>query len=151
MDRFDRNDRRFILTCLAVIAAGALITIPLFYRAFPEASIQFKVNRSEARRQAETLLAGRGRKIADAHFAGRFDIEDDAKVYLERELGLEKAGAFYGRDAKVWRWSMRWYRSAIWPPSSRSSATRRPAPLWRRARPGRSPAGFSNPADWPAR
>ena len=113
MDRFDRNDRRFILTCLAVIAAGALITIPLFYRAFPEASIQFKVNRSEARRQAETLLAGRGRKIADAHFAGRFDIEDDAKVYLERELGLEKAGAFYGRDAKVWRWSMRWYRSGV--------------------------------------
>src|SRR6516162_4990577 len=109
MERLDRSDFRFIIICLAVIGAGALITIPLFYRAFPEASIQFKVNRSEARRQAEAFLASRGRKIADAHFAGRFDIEDDAKVYLERELGLERAGAFYGKDAKVWRWSMRWY------------------------------------------
>ena len=37
----------------------------------------------------------------------RFGVEEEAKVYLERELGLEKASQFYGRDAKVWRWQMR--------------------------------------------
>ncbi len=113
MEKLDRKDYRFILLCLAVIAAGALITLPLFYRAFPEASIQFRVNRGEARRLAEKLLAARGRSVAGSHFAGRFDVEDDAKVYLERELGLEKAGRFYGTDAKVWRWSMRWFRSGV--------------------------------------
>ncbi|HYB53021.1 MAG TPA: CPBP family intramembrane glutamic endopeptidase, partial [Thermoanaerobaculia bacterium] len=35
------------------------------------------------------------------------------KVYLERELGLEKAGALYGTAAKVWRWEMRWFRSGV--------------------------------------
>jgi MFS family permease len=111
MEKLDRKDYRFIALCLAVIAAGGLITISLFYRAFPEASIQFRVNRGEARLLAEKFLAQRGRNIAGSHFAGRFDVEDDAKVYLERELGLEKAGRFYGKDAKVWRWSMRWFRS----------------------------------------
>ena len=38
-------------------------------------------------------------------------MDDDPKVYLERELGLEKAGRLYGTEAKVWRWDMRWFRS----------------------------------------
>ncbi len=113
MEQLDRKDYRFIALCLATIAAGALITVPLFYRAFPEASIQFRVNRSQARTQAETFLAGRGHGVSGYHFAGRFEVEDEAKVYLERELGLEKAGKFYGREAKVWRWSMRWFRSGV--------------------------------------
>ena len=49
MERFDRRDRRFLLACLAVIAVGAALTGLLFRRAFPEASIEFRVNRSEAR------------------------------------------------------------------------------------------------------
>src|SRR5206468_4256467 len=99
MERFDRKDIRFILGCLVVIAVGAAITLALFRRAFPEASIEFRVNRGEARAVAEKLLAGRGRDVSRHRFAGRFGVEDEPKVYLERELGLEKAGAFYGRDA----------------------------------------------------
>jgi hypothetical protein len=113
MERFDRKDFRFILVCLVVIAGGAAITLALFRRAFPEASIEFRVNRSEARAVAEKFLAGRGRDISRSRFAGRFGVEEDAKVYLERELGLEKASAWYGRDAKVWRWEMRWFQSGV--------------------------------------
>ena len=56
MERFDRRDRRFLLACLAVIAIGAALTGALFRRAFPEASIEFRVNRSEARVRGEKLL-----------------------------------------------------------------------------------------------
>ncbi|HZI66459.1 MAG TPA: CPBP family intramembrane glutamic endopeptidase, partial [Thermoanaerobaculia bacterium] len=48
-----------------------------------------------------------------SRFAGRFDLEEEPKVYLERELGLEGASRFYGTDAKVWRWKMRWFRSGV--------------------------------------
>jgi hypothetical protein len=113
MEKFDRNDRRFILTCLAVTAIGAALTGLLFQRAFPEASIEFRVNRSEARVRGEKFLGGLGRNVAGTRFAGRFDVDDEPKVYLERELGLEKASRFYGTDAKVWRWRMRWFRSAV--------------------------------------
>ena len=113
MDRLDKNDRHFILTCLAVMALGAALTGLLFHRAFPEASIEFRVNRSEARVRGEKFLRDLGRNVAGTRFAGRFDAEEEAKVYLERELGLEHASRFYGTDAKVWRWKMRWFRSAV--------------------------------------
>lgn len=113
MERFDRRDARFLALCLLAIAAGAAITGALFHRAFPEASIEFKVNRGQARVLAEKLLAERGRDIAGARFAGEFDVDETAKVYLERELGLEQAGKIYGREAKIWQWRMRWFRSGV--------------------------------------
>ncbi|MGH9363829.1 MAG: hypothetical protein ACRD1B_00995 [Thermoanaerobaculia bacterium] len=113
MERLERRDARFILICLAVILAGAAVTGVLFRRAFPEASIEFRVGRQEARALAEKFLAERRKKIADHRFAGRFGVEEEPKVYLERELGLERASDFYGRDAKVWRWEMRWFRSGV--------------------------------------
>ena len=113
MERFDRRDIRFIVVCLAVMAAGAAITLPLFRRAFPEASIEFRVNRDQARTLAERLLAERGRSVAGMRFAGQFAVDDTAKVYLERELGLERAGRIYGREAKIWQWRMRWFRSGV--------------------------------------
>ncbi|MEP6994804.1 MAG: hypothetical protein ABI968_09810, partial [Acidobacteriota bacterium] len=113
MDRLDRRDIRFVFVCLLVIAAGAAVTASLFRRAFPEASIEFRVNRGQARVLAEKLLAERGRDIAGARFAGQFAVDDTAKVYLERELGLERAGSIYGRDAKIWQWQMRWFRSGV--------------------------------------
>ena len=113
MEKFNANDRRFILTCLAVLAVGAVLTGLLFHRAFPEASIDFRVNRSEARVRGEKFLKELGRNVAGARFAGRFDVDDEPKVYLERELGLTQASRYYGTDAKVWRWRMRWFRSAV--------------------------------------
>jgi hypothetical protein len=113
MERFDRKDVRFIAVCLITILAGAAVTLGLFRRAFPEASIEFRVNREEARAVAERLLKERGRDVSRRRFAGRFNVEDEPKVYLEKELGLERASAFYGRDAKVWRWEMRWFQSGV--------------------------------------
>ena len=113
MEKLDRRDLRFLGVCLLAIAAGAAVTGALFRRAFPEASIEFKVNRGQARALGEKLLAGRGRSVEGARFAGEFDVDETAKVYLERELGLESAGKIYGREAKIWQWRMRWFRSGV--------------------------------------
>jgi len=113
MEQLDRKDRRFIAACLVTILAGAAVTWALFYRAFPEASIEFRVNRTQARAEAERFLTSRGLDPTKRRFAGRFEIEEEPKVYLEKELGLATAGRFYGRDAKVWRWAMRWFQSGV--------------------------------------
>lgn len=113
MEKFDRKDLRFLLVVLFAIAAGTAITAALFRRAFPEASIEFRVHRGQAREIAEKVLAERGRNVAGHRFAARFSADDEPKVYLERQLGLEEAGLFYGTDAKVWRWDMRWFRSGV--------------------------------------
>ncbi len=113
MEKLDRKDVRFLMACIAMIAVGAAVTAGLFRRAFPEATIEFKVNRGQARVLAESLLKQRGRDIAGYRFAGEFDVDESAKVYLERELGLERAGRLYGREAKIWQWQMRWFRSGV--------------------------------------
>jgi hypothetical protein len=113
MEKFDRRDVRFVILVALAIALGAAVTAALFRRAFPEASIEFRVNRGQARAIAERLLQERGRKVAGHRFAGRFSVDEEPKVYLERELGLERAGQFYGDEAKVWRWDMRWFRSGV--------------------------------------
>ncbi|MGE5414426.1 MAG: type II CAAX prenyl endopeptidase Rce1 family protein, partial [Syntrophomonadaceae bacterium] len=113
MEKLDRRDRRFLAACAASIVLGAAITGALFRRAFPEAAIEFRVNRTEARVLGERLLAERGRSIAGSRFAGEFDVDDTAKVYLERELGLEKASRVYGRAVRIWQWRMRWFRSGV--------------------------------------
>ena len=113
MERLNQKDWRLLAACVLVIAVSGLVTARLFRRAFPEATIEFRVNREGARRVAEALLKERGRDIGGHRFAGRFEVADTPKVYLERTLGLEKAGRLYGRDAKVWLWEMRWFRSGV--------------------------------------
>ncbi len=113
MEKFDRRDLRFVLVCLLTLAAGAAITASLFRRAFPEAAIEFRVNRSQARALGEAFLSERGNRVPGSRFAGRFDVDELPKVYLERELGLEKASRLYGTTAKIWRWQMRWFRSGV--------------------------------------
>ncbi|HKD17467.1 MAG TPA: CPBP family glutamic-type intramembrane protease [Thermoanaerobaculia bacterium] len=113
MERLGRRDLRFLGVCLAIIACGAVLTSALFRKAFPEAAIEFHVNRSQARVVAEKFLSEQGLSVAGARFAGEFDVDDTVKVYLERDLGLERASELYGRAAKIWLWRMRWFRSGV--------------------------------------
>ena len=115
MDRFDRRDRAVRRRLPARHRAPA--------RRVDRGALPARVPRGLDRvprqprrrraRSAETFLAERGRSLAGARFAGRFGVDEEPKVYLERELGLEKAGGLYGPTAKVWRWEMRWFRSGV--------------------------------------
>ncbi len=133
--RFDRRDRLFIAACLAVIALGAAVGRAGFSRAFPEASIDFKVTRVEAVARGEAVLKARGFSVAGMRPLATFDVDDEAKVFLERTLGLEKANPLFATSVPVWRWSVRWvkplekleYRAAV-APDGRVLAVRRLLP-----------------------
>ena len=134
--RFDRRDRVFIALCLLTIVAGAAVFRAGFSRAFPEASIDFKVTREEAVRRGAEALRARGFSLDGACAPSSiFDGDDEAKVYLERTLGLEKANPIFATTVPVWRWSVRWvrplekleYRAAV-SPDGRLLAIRRILP-----------------------
>ena len=80
--RFDRRDRVFVLACLAVIALGAAVGRAGFTRAFPEASIDFKVTREEAVRRGADALKARGFSVDGMRALATFDVDDEAKVFL---------------------------------------------------------------------
>ena len=109
-DRLHARDYRFVLICLAVCALSLWIGIRYFYRAFPEASIEFRVTKDTSLPIAERFLAAQGISRRDYRHAAAFRYDDETKVFLERELGLEKANALIGKNLKLWRWAHRWYR-----------------------------------------
>lgn len=104
------RDLRFIAICLALFAAATWFSAGNFYRAFPEASIDFRVSREEGRALAASFLAGRHVSLAGYRDAASFTYDDDAKTFLERTLGLERANRLMGTRVRLWRWSYRWFR-----------------------------------------
>ncbi len=115
MDRFTRGEKLTLAVALVVAVAAGVFAWTNFTRAFPEAHLSFTVNRATSEPVAETFLAEHA-PAAAAALAGRshaaiFRADDGAKVYLERELGLERLGELT-REGQVhlWSWAHRWYR-----------------------------------------
>lgn len=108
--RLRASDYRFIAICLALLAASTWFSVRYFYLAFPEASIDFRVGRAEARTIAERFLAGHQYRVTDYRTAASFDFDDNAKTFLEREVGLERANQIMGTRLRLWHWSYRWFR-----------------------------------------
>src|SRR6202790_2479305 len=114
-ERLRASDYRFMLICAALLAATTWFSVRNFYRAFPEASIDFKVSREDARKIAGKFLSDQfpsdqGYRLEDYRTAAQFTFDDEAKTFLERELGLERANRLMGPRVRLWRWGYRWFR-----------------------------------------
>jgi membrane protease YdiL (CAAX protease family) len=109
-ERLGGSDYRFIAICMALLAGTVWFSAGNFYRAFPEASIDFRVSREDALQTAGRFLAGQGLDVAGYRQAARFDFDDEAKTFLEREVGLEQANRIMGTRVRLWRWAYRWFR-----------------------------------------
>jgi membrane protease YdiL (CAAX protease family) len=109
-ERLRTSDYRFIAVCLVLFAGAAWYSVRNFYRAFPEASIDFRVNRDDAQLLAGRFLSGQGYRVEGYRQASRFSYDDGAKTFLEREAGLEQANRIMGTRVRLWRWAYRWFR-----------------------------------------
>ena len=104
------RDRRLLLLCALLSAISLAVGVWLYPRANPEASIRFEVDRSQSEANALELLQELGRDTDDHRHAAIFTYDRDAKVFLERTLGLETTNRLLGEDLPLWRWSHRWFR-----------------------------------------
>ncbi len=105
-----RRELRFILACVLICLVSLWIGTSYFYRAFPEASIDFRVDHLSSKPLAERLLASQGLDPSGYLHASAFQYDTQAKVFIERELGLEKANALMKNQVKLWRWGHRWFK-----------------------------------------
>ncbi|MBS1874359.1 MAG: CPBP family intramembrane metalloprotease [Acidobacteria bacterium] len=108
--RFSRSDRNFTLVLAALVLASAAYIRLEYDKAFPQASLKLARSRAEITSIAEGFLASQGLRTAGFRQLTVFDPDDDARLYLERELGLERANQLMQREAPVWSWRARWYR-----------------------------------------
>ena len=105
-----RRDVRVLLLWLLVALAGAFIAYRYFFRAFPEAAVDFKVTRGEALERARAFAAAQGLSLRGYQSAVVFDVDDDTKTYLEREVGLADANRLMSSEVSVWYWEVRFFR-----------------------------------------
>src|SRR5262245_1973517 len=98
-ERLGGPDYRFLTICAILLGATAWYSVRNFYRAFPEASMDFRAGRDEGRAVARGFLAGQNHSVEGYREAASFSFDDDAKIFLEREAGLEQANQIMG--AKV--------------------------------------------------
>ncbi|HYK90436.1 MAG TPA: type II CAAX endopeptidase family protein [Acidobacteriota bacterium] len=109
-EKLRSSDYRLILICFLICAAGLVVGIRLFYRVFPEASIDFKVDKNASEDLGRSFLAAQSISLVGYRHASSFRFDDEAKVFMERELGLQKANALMGKEVKLWRWGHRWFK-----------------------------------------
>jgi membrane protease YdiL (CAAX protease family) len=109
--RFHRKDGIFIAVCLLIIIGGLWLSLKFFYKVFPEATIDFRLNRGQSEQVAAQFLHDQNLiPPTDYRHASRFGYDGSAKTYLEKELGVEKARAFLGHPVRLWYWEHRWFR-----------------------------------------
>jgi membrane protease YdiL (CAAX protease family) len=108
--KFTPTDLKTIGICALVAAASLLVGVKYFWRAFPEAAIEFRVNREESKPFAEKYLAEREIRVEGYRHVAVFSYDDSAKVYLERTQGLERMTELTRGPVRLWRWTHRWFK-----------------------------------------
>ena len=109
-ERLNRGDWFLIAACLAVVAVSLFVVINWFGAAFPEASIEFRYDRGSSQQLAAGVIAAQHIDTRGMKHSATFDADDEARIFLERSLGLKKTNEILQRDVRVWAWSHRWFK-----------------------------------------
>ena len=110
MERLSARDKKTLLIWILCALIGGGVAYKYFFRAFPEASIDFRVSRPAAAGLARQFVASEGGNLAHYRSSIVFDVDDTAKTYLERELGLQQANQLMSTQVHTWYWSVRFFR-----------------------------------------
>ena len=109
-DRLTGSDKRALLLWVVAGILGALFAYKYFFRAFPEASVNFQVSREEAMARAQKFVTGLDENVSGYESTIVFDVDDNAKVYLERQLGLQQANKLMSSELNIWFWDVRFFK-----------------------------------------
>ena len=90
--------------------AGLAVAAALFFQAFPEASLDFRIAPSDATAIGRDALRAQGADLDGYTSTVILKADNDAKTYLERELGLERANTLMASDIPVFAFEVRFFR-----------------------------------------
>jgi hypothetical protein len=109
-ERLTGTDKRTLLLWIIFGIVGALFAHLYFFQAFPEASVDFKISRTDAQKRAKDFLQGLGENVSGYQSTIVFDVDENAKTYLERQLGLKQANQLMSTELHIWFWEVRFFR-----------------------------------------
>jgi membrane protease YdiL (CAAX protease family) len=108
--RLSGRDKRALVLWVLAGLIGVWFAHHYYFRAFPEASVDFRVSRGEALKRAQDFMAGMGQNTSGYQSSIVFDLDDNAKTYLEREIGLQRANQLMASQLNIWYWEVRFFK-----------------------------------------
>jgi len=106
--------KRLILPLLVLLAIAGFLTFHLTYdRVFRQASLKIQIPREKAAAEAVKILRDFGADVSGWRSTTSFTFDNNALVYMERELGLDRANALLREDRDLrsfWKWNTRFFR-----------------------------------------
>ena len=108
--KLSSSDFKTMVICALIAAVSLAVGVKYFGRAFPEAAIDFRVNRDDSMPIAAKFLAERGVQTDGYRHVAIFSYNNSAKVFMERTLGLERMTELTHGPVRLWRWSHRWFK-----------------------------------------
>ncbi|MGA2420214.1 MAG: type II CAAX endopeptidase family protein, partial [Candidatus Acidiferrum sp.] len=109
-ERLTGRDKRALLLWVLAGVIGALVGYRYYFRAFPEASVNLQVSREEALQRAQQFAAEMGENVNGYQSAIIFDVNENAKTYLEREIGLQQTNRLLSSELHIWYWKVRFFK-----------------------------------------
>ena len=109
-DRLTSSEKRALLLWVATGIVGLLFANKYFFQAFPEASVNFQISRQEALARAQKFVTGLSENIGGYKSSIIFDVDEDAKVYLERQLDVREANRLMSSELHIWYWEVRFFK-----------------------------------------
>lgn len=107
LEKMTGRDWRWPIIFLLLGVAGAFAAHHFFFEAFPEASVDLRLTREQVEAQAVDFVRGRGISTDGYHVFTAFTFDEEAKTYLERELGTAEANRLMSNGVRVWNWRTR--------------------------------------------
>ncbi|MDD5349318.1 MAG: type II CAAX endopeptidase family protein [Chthoniobacteraceae bacterium] len=93
---------------LALVSiAGAVVLWP---RAFPAATIDFRVTQPEAKARMAAFVEALGYPLKEYHGVVSFGEDQETTRYIELEYGIPRLEQVTREGLNVWYWSGRWFR-----------------------------------------
>ena len=108
--RLTGGEKRALVLWVLLGVVGVVFAQRYFFRAFPEASVDFKVSRTEALTRVRQFIGSVGQDASGYQTAIVFAVDDNAKTYLEREVGLQQANHLMSSELNIWYWNARFFK-----------------------------------------
>ncbi len=110
LEKFTSGDIRVLLFWIfaALVATG--VAWKYFYQALPEASVDFAISRDQALDLARQFATSQNAQLDGYQSVITFSVDEDAKTYLERTLGLAQANKLLSTQVNAWYWRIRFFR-----------------------------------------
>ena len=108
--RLSGSEKRALVLWVLAGIVGLWYAHAHFFEAFPEASVNFKVTRDEAQARARSFVEALGQNVSGYRSVIVFGVDDNAKVFLERQVGLKEANRLMSSEVHVWSWNVRFFK-----------------------------------------